>query len=144
MDLTLTKAYALSLLGTPYFFGGDDPISGFDCSGLACELLRSTGVVPYNFRANAQGIFDLFEKNSASNTVGLGTLAFYGEKYNAITHVAFCLDSDSMIESGGGDSHTTSAESAIQKNAFVKIRPIKYRRDFLLTLKPCYPGNIRT
>ncbi|MDI1301874.1 MAG: C40 family peptidase [bacterium] len=39
---------ALSLIGTPYRFGGSDPDSGFDCSGLVKYILglSSTVVVP--------------------------------------------------------------------------------------------------
>lgn len=142
MDLSLLKSYALSFIGSPYHFGGDDPISGFDCSGLASELLRAAGLVPYNFRSNAQGIYNLFEHNSSAGVFALGTLAFYGENLTKIDHIAFCLDSFHMIEAGGGDSSTVNDEVASQRNAFVRLRPIKYRKDFLTTLKPYYPNQI--
>ena len=36
---------AWHLLGTPYRWGGDDPILGFDCSGFIVEILKSVGVL---------------------------------------------------------------------------------------------------
>ena len=33
-------------LGKPYIWGGDDPVGGFDCSGLVVELFKSVGKLP--------------------------------------------------------------------------------------------------
>ena len=43
-DVTL---YAISLVGTPYRYGGNTPATGFDCSGLIGHVYRSrAGVAP--------------------------------------------------------------------------------------------------
>lgn len=138
MNLELLKLYALSFLGVPYFFGGDDPMSGFDCSGLVCELLRSTGVVPYKYRANAQGIFQLLKPTAFACAPQAGAVAFFGKGVNEIVHVGFCLDETTMIEAGGGDSMTASEAVASNQNAFVRLRPIRFRKDFLFTVIPRY------
>lgn len=130
--------YAYSFIGKPYVFGGDDPISGFDCSGFVSELLRAAGVVPPHYRDTAQGIYNLLDKTGSFNALLPGALAFYGENALKITHVGFCLDSRFMIEAGGGDSSTTTPAVQIQKNSFVRLRPIRYRQDFLFTLRPTY------
>jgi len=49
MDKMISAKYwflqsALSYLGTPYVWGGDDP-SGFDCSGFVIECLKSAGIL---------------------------------------------------------------------------------------------------
>jgi hypothetical protein len=148
MDLQLLKLYAISLIGTPYLWGdspsqGDDPVSGFDCSGLASELARASGLVNWAFRANAQGLYSLF--HGLYRTIPypeLGAFAFYGPNDMQINHVAFCLDGYSVLEAGGGDEKTLNKETAAKQNAFVRIRPWNYRRYQPFILKPLYPPNI--
>lgn len=135
MNPELLKAYALSFLGKPYLYGGDDPIFGLDCSGFVSELLRASGVIKWNERLNAQQLYNLFHFQKFSSKPEFGALAFYGRSATAVSHVAFCLDSVTMIEAGGGDSTTTNMDLASRKNAFVRMRPIEFRRDFLCTAK---------
>lgn len=134
--------YAKRFIGKPYLFGGDDPVYGFDCSGLACELLRLTGLVPYNFRANAQGIHDFLIKlpgiHQFPSPSGAGSFVFFGKDLKSIVHVGFCIGGNFMVEAGGGDSTTTSEEVASKRNAFVKIRRVSYRKDFLVSVLPEY------
>lgn len=134
--------YARQLVGTPYAWGGDDPIGGFDCSGLVSELLRAGGLVPWNYRNTAAGIYADFEKKSTHGVSGPGALAFYGKDLLHIDHVAFMVSKDQIIEAGGGNAQTTSDKVRIDKNAFVRLRPFDYRKDFLISLKPVYRGSI--
>lgn len=139
-DLVLFH-YALSMVGLPYIIGGDDNISGYDCSGLVIELLQSAGQWPRGVDATAQGIFDHFEKggNAAySPSSQFGALIFYGKSVTNITHVAFGLDPYRMIEAGGGDFSTKTKEDAERQNAYVRIRPIDFRKDRVAILKPYY------
>lgn len=121
-----------------YQFGGDDPIQGFDCSGYVIELLKSVGLIAHGEDMTAQGLFNRFEQCGAYNCWGPGALAFYGKDVRHITHVGFCIDSMLMFEAGGGDSTTTTDERAIQQNAFIRMRPIRYRSDFIAVIKPYY------
>ncbi len=138
MNLALLEKYAHAFIGLRYSFGGDDPLSGFDCSGLVCELLRAAGILPYKFRTNAQGLFTLLKPSAMACTPQLGAIAFFGKTPNTITHVAFCLDDTTMVEAGGGDSNTQSEEVASAQNAFVRMRPTRFRKDFLFTVMPKY------
>lgn len=140
MNLDLLKAYALSFLATPYFWGGDDPMSGFDCSGFVSELLRASGVVPHNFRTNAQGLFNFLKSKASATQPQLGAIAFFGKSVNEISHVGFCLDGVTMIEAGGGGSSTTDEAAASIQNAFVRLRPTRFRKDFLFAVMPIYGG----
>lgn len=134
-------AYAMSMVGTtPYRYKGNNPLSGFDCSGFVCEVIRSAGLLKWNEDLNSQGLYDKFEKQAGTriNSVAAGSLAFYGESWSKITHVAFHIDPERVIECGGGDHLTLTREDAESKNAFVRIRVVRYRQDYLGSLRPDY------
>lgn len=132
--------YALSMVGKPYIWGGDDPIYGFDCSGLVNELLKACGMLPRVVDLNSQALFNTFKQANipADQSVGFGTLAFYGINTRSISHVAFCLNDNLCLEAGSGNSTTTNKDIAAKQNAYVRIRPIKYRSDFLEFYTPHY------
>lgn len=130
--------YALSFVGNPYKWGGDDPIDGFDCSGLIQELLASVGLDPSGDQT-AQGLFNYFQAGNGSwNDYSAGSLAFYGESVTKITHVAMLLDQFRIIEAGGGGHTCTNREMAAKLNAYVRIRLVKKRGDLVAVIKPYY------
>ena len=129
--------YAFSLLGLPYRWGGDDPMGGFDCSGLVQEILASVGLDPAGDQS-AQMLYDYFKPISQS-VMSPGALAFYGKDVKSITHVAYIVGGRSVIEAGGGGSATTSLDSAIKQNAYTRVRPIDHRKDRVAVLMPRYP-----
>lgn len=136
--MKLLLDYALSFLGTPYLWGGDDPIFGYDCSGFIQELLMSVGMDPPGDQT-AQALYNHFEKTASDyNKYGPGNLAFYGKSVTEITHVAMMLDTYRIIEAGGGGHTVTSITDAAIKNAFVRIRLLKYRPDLVAVIKPRY------
>lgn len=129
--------YAMSFVGVPYRWGGENPISGFDCSGLVQEILRSAGMDPPGDQT-AQALYNYFASNAQGNPRCAGALAFYGKSHDKITHVAFMIDEYRIIEAGGGGSITLTKEDAALQNAFVRVRLLRYRSDFLCTIKPNY------
>lgn len=131
--------YLFSLVGTRYVFGGKKALGGLDCSGLVCEALCATGVLPHGTVLNAQALFNRFEHQGA-NDFRIGALVFYGSSVLRITHVGILLDSRLMIEAGGGNEETDTLQEAIERNAFVRMRPYRYRSDFLEIRRPVYPG----
>lgn len=130
--------YARSFLGLPYIYGGNNPLTGMDCSGFVCEVLKSAGVIGHREDLSAQQLYDRFSLNGSVGVEQLGALAFFGKSVVDVGHVGILIDPYRMIEAGGGESTTVNLEEAKKRNAFVKIRPFKYRSDFLVTIRPRY------
>lgn len=128
--------YAKSFLGTHYVYGGNTKLSGLDCSGLVCEILRSAGVIGSE-DLSAQLIYNRLCIN-ATKSEKVGSIAFYGKSHSQITHVAFHIDRYRVIEAGGGDSTVTDFKTALQAGACVRMRPYQYRKDYIISLYPNY------
>lgn len=129
---------ALQFLKIPYKWGGDDTIEGFDCSGFAQELLASVGIDPVGDQT-AQALFEHFKDKSVTgkhNTHDVGALIFFGKNLNRITHVGIAISDDTMIEAGGGGSKTTNSKAAADHNAYIRVRSISNRSDYLAALLP--------
>ena len=129
--------YALSFLGTPYKWGGSNPISGIDCSGFVQECLMAVGEDLPNDN-NAQSFYDHFLLNGTVGKYGMGALAFYGKSPKEITHIVLLLNSNLAIGANGGSSKVLMPGDADKFNAFVKIRPVDYRPDLIGVIMPKY------
>ena len=119
---------AESLLWTPYRWGGDDP-SGFDCSGLVVELLKSVGIVAAG-DWTADGLMQMFPP--CADGPQDGDLVFFGQE-NVATHVEVVWSSTLGLSIGasGGGSKTQSTQDAWDQNAYIKVRPILRGRKIL-------------
>lgn len=139
--MILLEAYALSFLGTPYKWGGNNAIEGLDCSGLVIELLKSTGEQLPASDMTSQELFNHYQAGLGEwNRQSVGALAFYGESNSRITHVAMLLDEYRIIEAGSGGQMVLTRDDAAAKGAVVRIRPIGYRKDLTAIIKPYYRG----
>lgn len=131
--IDLMIAYAFEFVGTMYRWGGSSPMEGFDCSGFCQELLMSIGIDPRGDQT-AQGLYNFLSKHYPKG-IDRGSVLFFGEATDKITHIAVAVDDDHMIEAGGGNSSTTNAQKAIIQQAFVRVRPIKNRSDLVAAIK---------
>lgn len=130
-------SYAMTFVGLPYVIGGQHPSVGYDCSGVATEILIAGGALKHGTDLSAQGLYDHFKQNQCEK-IDQGSLVFFGKSFSQVSHVGWAISDFLMIESGGGDFSTTDVSKAILKGAFVRVRPIGYRRDFLASVKPRY------
>lgn len=124
---------AFKFIGVPYVYGGNNPITGMDCSGLVCECLRSFGLIGRPDQSAASLYSNLLAAGWVSG-IGRGAILFFGSASGAITHVAIAINSNLMIEAGGGDRETISVKEAAKVGAYTRIRPIKNRKDFYASL----------
>lgn len=67
--------YAVGLVGTPYRYGGNTPVSGFDCSGLIGHVYKTrTGV---SLPRSVSGLRHWGQPMAASD-IRSGDLVFFG------------------------------------------------------------------
>lgn len=122
----LALKIAFTYLGTWYKWGGDDP-SGFDCSGFVIEILQSVGLVGRKEDLTAAGLWERFKRGKVSQPRA-GVLVFWANRNGNVIHVEMAISTIHAIGASGGGSGTITAEDAIRKNAFIKIRPIDSRQ----------------
>jgi len=134
----IAEKVAWSLHGLPYRWGGDDPMTGFDCSGLVVEILKSVGVLPRNGDWTAAGLYSRFAPLGKVEEPDSGCLVFWGND-RKITHVEYCIGNGLTIGASGGGSATTSDSAAAAQNAYVKVRPI--RDPYKYIVDPFYEVN---
>jgi hypothetical protein len=116
--------YAESFLGQRYLWGGDDPVGGFDCSGLICEILRATGNIGVRDRFASSALFDRFGHKTVTEPKR-GSLIFWRDNTGQIRHVELALNAELALGAFGGDSSVDTLPDAAERNAFVGIRPIR-------------------
>lgn len=130
-DLAVEIAWAY--YGTFYKWGGDDP-SGLDCSGFVIEIMKSVGLMDHSWDLTADGLKDLFIADVVSEEeLKPGSLVFWLNSASVATHIDMVLDVHEdgtvfLIGASGGGPGVTGTEEAIIRNAFVKIRPLHYRK----------------
>jgi len=120
----ISTKVAWAMLNRPYRWGGDDPLAGWDCSGLCIEILRAVGIFPRQGDATAASLEKMYP---VVPTPHEGCLAFWAGSDGHINHVAYMLDGEHCIEAGGGGSTTTTEDAAIEQNAYVRVRTVASR-----------------
>jgi len=129
--------YAKAFIGVPYVWGGDNPFTGFDCSGYIQYVLQSVGEDPKGDQT-AQSLYYHFKEEGKEALVSPGALVFYGKSENHITHIAMAIDTFRVIEAGGGGRNNKSIEDCKKNGACVRIRPYNHRKDVVAVIMPSY------
>jgi len=119
--------YAKHFIGTPYHWGGSNPMEGWDCSGFAVEILQGIGILPHGRDYSAHDLYTLFKPNVVALGYA-GCLAFWLDASGHAVHVMLLIDNAHVIGATGGGSGTITEEDAKRQNAYVKMRNINYRR----------------
>jgi len=132
--------YGKQFLRVPYEWGDEDH-TGMDCSGLISEVLVAVGVKPHGWRPTSTRMSKDFKKVWDSHMdirlwADSGMVVCYGT--GIVTHVALAISRSHVITASGGGSETDTPEEADTENAFVKLRPINYRKDAICVVDPFY------
>ena len=125
---------AEQFIGLPYRWGGDDPLAGFDCSGLVLECGKAIGLWPAKYDMTAANLYTMLKdtERAIEMVTQPGALAFWSKtpdpaKIHHVEIVWRFLDAPMRwlcIGASGGGSKTLSGEDAIDQNAYVKVRPL--------------------
>jgi len=113
---------ARSFVGVPYLWGGDNPESGFDCSGLTMTIYQLNGLdMP---RTAKEQYFASREK--ALNEIRQGDLIFYHtdrRRAPPVTHVGIYIGDGKFIHAPGRGKNVCyeSVERAFYKKRFVGV-----------------------
>ncbi len=92
-DMVMT---ALTLMGTPYRFGGSSPEQGFDCSGLVQYIYRDISRV--TLPRTAAEMANLSGRDVTTRDLTVGDLIFFRLGNSArINHVAVYIGEDRFI-----------------------------------------------
>ena len=119
---------AAKLLYRQYKWAGDDPIEGFDCSGIVIEILKSIGTLPREGDWSANDLAHAFKSEGVFEP---GDLVFYDwnldGKMDHVEMVYKKLRTGEILTIGasGGDATTKTEDIASAQNAYIKIRPMR-------------------
>lgn len=125
--------YMMKFIGTEYVWGGKT-VRGWDCSGICSEALQAFGHIPLHRVMNSQMLhnyltdryYEVEFPHDMSNAV-----LFFGKSRTQITHIAIAIDSQLLVEASGEGRPKSNSKN---DSGWVRIRPIKHRRDLLLAL----------
>lgn len=111
---------ALAYRGVPYRFGGDDPASGFDCSGFIRFVFGTHAVtVPRTTAEQFQ-----IGRRIAARDVRAGDLVFFSTVAPGASHVGIAVNADEFVHApaASGVVRVERLSAAYWQSRFVGAR----------------------
>ena len=103
---------ALSLLGTPYRLGGDNPAKGVDCSGFIKGIYKDTANI--DLPRTAREMSHEGEK-IAKDELKPGDLVFFGSHKKTVTHVGIYAGNGEFVHASSSRSKEVTVSRLDQK-----------------------------
>lgn len=109
---------AMSLVGTPYRFGGNTPQGGFDCSGLVSYIFRDAAGVSLPRHSATMG--DIGGRKLSRKQLRSGDLVFFAAR-DRISHVGVYVGEQRFVHApnSGGTVRLDSLDGAWWKDHYV-------------------------
>ncbi len=109
---------AMSLVGTPYRYGGNTPEGGFDCSGLVGYVFRDAAAVV--LPRTSVSMSELGERKLAGDSLQSGDLVFF-KAGRRISHVGIYVGKRRFVHApnSGGTVRLDSLDGAWWREHFV-------------------------
>lgn len=109
---------AMSLVGTPYHFGGNTPQGGFDCSGLVAYIFRDAADVALPRTSAAMG--RILGPELSRRQLRSGDLVFFAAK-DVVSHVGVYVGEQRFVHApnSGGTVRLDSLDGHWWKQHFV-------------------------
>jgi len=112
---------ALSLVGTPYLWGGTTPW-GLDCSGLVQLVYRMGG---YRLLRDADMQYERNGRTVSEQDMKPGDLLFFkGKESPKVSHVAMCLGDRLLVHAGASRGVVAVEPVAVLENLLVGVKRI--------------------
>ncbi len=116
---------ALTLMGTPYHFGGNTPSSGFDCSGLINYVFNETAGI--KLPRSTREMIKLPGATIAKNQLQPGDLLFFNHNGRGrVSHAGIYLGNNEFIHSNssGGGVRIDSLKTSYWQRSYLKAKRV--------------------
>ena len=114
---------AISLVGTPYRYGGDSPAGGFDCSGLVNYVYRD--MLDLRLPRTSRALADYQGPRIATDRLAPADLVFFGTG-DAVSHVGIYVGEGRFVHapSTGGTVRLDHLDGAYWKTHYTGARRV--------------------
>lgn len=133
---TLLSLSVYSYINVPYKWGGNN-YDGLDCSGLVLKSLNDVGVTLVDMTSQDIYYWATKKKQFQSCEPNADCVLFFGRNTSNITHIGIAISENFYIEAGGSDRRSLSMtkKQLADRDARVRMKPIKYRSDLVASIK---------
>jgi cell wall-associated NlpC family hydrolase len=109
---------AIGLVGTPYRYGGNTPVSGFDCSGLVDFVFRDAAGL--DLPRSTRELIDLPAPEIDREDLQPGDLLFFSPRGGQVSHIGIYVGEGRFVHapSEGGTVRLDSLETPYWREAY--------------------------